>query len=108
MGQLCDRCVPYAYGYDRLIGCQLCGCHKDGSHNGELECDALNGQCLCKTNVGGRRCEKCLPGFYGFPHCYECACEDSGTTDAICDVNSAKCLCKVKIFFLNMSQISFN
>lgn len=94
-GSRCEKCVPYAYGYDPLFGCQLCGCHQNGSHNGELECDAMNGACLCKANVGGRQCEKCLPGFYGFPNCYECDCEDVGTTDAVCNVNTAKCLCKV-------------
>uniref|UniRef100_A0A915EU80 Laminin subunit alpha n=1 Tax=Ditylenchus dipsaci TaxID=166011 RepID=A0A915EU80_9BILA len=96
-GQLCDRCVKYAFGYDPLIGCQLCVCNNNGSNNGEMECDALSGQCLCKVNVGGRRCEKCLPGYYGFPHCYECNCEDKGTTHHICDVQSAKCLCKKNV-----------
>ncbi|KAI1731321.1 laminin EGF domain-containing protein [Ditylenchus destructor] len=96
-GQQCDRCVKYAFGYDLLIGCQLCGCNQNGSHNGELECDSLTGQCLCKGNVGGRRCDKCLPGYYGFPHCYECTCEDKGTTDDVCDVNNAQCLCKKNV-----------
>lgn len=89
--------MPYAFGYDPLIGCQLCGCEKEGSHDGQMQCDPLNGQCLCKENVGGRRCEKCLPGYYGFPHCYECACEDRGTTDQVCDPSSAVCLCKKNV-----------
>jgi laminin alpha 3/5 len=54
-GLACDRCVQYAYGYDPLIGCQLCGCSINGSMDGEQRCDPLNGQCLCKEDVGGRR-----------------------------------------------------
>ncbi|VDM41094.1 unnamed protein product [Toxocara canis] len=96
-GKQCDRCVPYAFGYDPLIGCQLCGCHPNGSEGGQLQCDPNNGQCLCKTNVGGRKCDKCLPGFYGFSHCYECACETKGTTDEICDETNALCKCKKNV-----------
>ncbi|OZC11109.1 laminin EGF-like protein [Onchocerca flexuosa] len=94
-GKHCDSCVPHSFGYDPLIGCQLCGCQQNGSEAGQLQCDPDNGQCLCKANVGGRKCDKCLPGFYGFPHCYECACEVKGTTEEICESTSAACKCKV-------------
>uniref|UniRef100_A0A1I8EZU5 Uncharacterized protein n=3 Tax=Wuchereria bancrofti TaxID=6293 RepID=A0A1I8EZU5_WUCBA len=94
-GKHCDSCVPYAFGYDPLIGCQLCGCQQNGSEARQLQCDPDNGQCLCKVNVGGRKCDKCLPGFYGFPHCYECACEIKGTTEEICESTSAACKCKI-------------
>uniref|UniRef100_A0A915PQH1 Laminin subunit alpha n=1 Tax=Setaria digitata TaxID=48799 RepID=A0A915PQH1_9BILA len=94
-GKHCDRCVPYAFGYDPLIGCQLCDCQHNGSETGQLQCDPDNGQCLCKVNVGGRKCDKCLPGFYGFPHCYECACELKGTTEEICVSTNATCKCKI-------------
>uniref|UniRef100_A0A915BZ56 Laminin-like protein epi-1 n=1 Tax=Parascaris univalens TaxID=6257 RepID=A0A915BZ56_PARUN len=96
-GKQCDRCVPYAFGYDPLIGCQLCGCHPNGSEGGQLQCDPNNGQCLCKANVGARKCDKCLPGFYGFSHCYECACETKGTTEEICDETTALCKCKKNV-----------
>ncbi|KAM3726093.1 Laminin-like protein [Dirofilaria immitis] len=96
-GKHCDSCVPYAFGYDPLIGCQLCGCQQNGSEARQLQCDPDNGQCLCKVNVGGRKCDKCLPGFYGFPHCYECACEIKGTTEAICESTNAACKCKKNV-----------
>ncbi|VDK75274.1 unnamed protein product [Litomosoides sigmodontis] len=96
-GKHCDSCVPYAFGYDPLIGCQLCGCQQNGSESRQLQCDPDNGQCLCKANVGGRKCDKCLPGFYGFPHCYECACEIKGTTEEICEPTSAACKCKKNV-----------
>ncbi|KAI6235067.1 Laminin alpha [Aphelenchoides besseyi] len=96
-GPNCDQCVPFAYGFDVLIGCQLCECNQQGSHNEEKQCDPLSGQCLCKENVGGRRCEKCLPGFYGFPQCYPCACDQKGTVADICNPQNAECLCKKNV-----------
>ncbi|TMS36985.1 hypothetical protein L596_004022 [Steinernema carpocapsae] len=96
-GQTCDKCVPYAFGFDPLIGCQQCGCHPNGSYGGQLQCDPTNGQCLCGNYVGGRKCDRCLPGFYGFPLCYECACDSKGTTDDVCDANTASCVCKKNV-----------
>lgn len=65
--------------------------------------------CRCKANVGGRKCDRCLPGYYGFAHCYECACETKGTTDEICEATSAACKCKVStvIFLVFMKADSF-
>ncbi|CAJ0584396.1 unnamed protein product, partial [Mesorhabditis spiculigera] len=97
-GQNCDKCVSNAYGYDPLIGCQLCGCNRDGSDGGNLECDPLNGQCLCKENVGGRMCDRCLAGFYRFPHCAECRCNRDGTTEDVCDPHTAVCRCKENVY----------
>ncbi|KAL3115244.1 hypothetical protein niasHT_010874 [Heterodera trifolii] len=90
-GIACDRCVQYAYGYDALIGCQLCGCSINGSMGAEQRCDPLNGQCLCKENV------RELPvRLYAFPECRECDCEQSGTTDDVCNDRTARCLCKCR------------
>ncbi|KAK0397427.1 hypothetical protein QR680_002123 [Steinernema hermaphroditum] len=97
-GQTCDKCVPYAFGFDPLIGCQQCGCHPNGSFGGQLQCDPTNGQCLCGNNVGGRKCDRCLSGFYGFPHCYECACDSKGTTEDVCDSKTASCKCKKNVY----------
>lgn len=41
-----------------------CQCNPQGSQSGE--CDKVGGQCLCKPNVMGRRCDQCAPGTYGF------------------------------------------
>ncbi len=40
-----------------------CDCHTAGSQGGGL-CDALSGQCLCKENVDGQRCDRCKHGFF--------------------------------------------
>lgn len=76
-----------------------------------MECDSMNGQCLCKQNVGkyfgfstslkailgGRKCEKCLSGYYGFPNCYPCNCNQNGTTNEVCNSQTAECLCKKNV-----------
>ncbi|CAI2351123.1 unnamed protein product [Caenorhabditis sp. 36 PRJEB53466] len=97
-GQTCDKCVSNAFGYDPLIGCQKCGCHPQGSEGGNLLCDPESGQCLCRESMGGRQCDRCLAGFYGFPHCYGCSCNRAGTTDEICDATNAQCKCKENVY----------
>lgn len=41
-----------------------CACDPTGSLS--TNCDSLGGQCQCKKNVVGRRCDRCAPGTYGF------------------------------------------
>lgn len=41
-----------------------CSCDPTGSLS--TNCDSLGGQCMCKKNVVGRRCDRCAPGTYGF------------------------------------------
>ncbi|KAF8358536.1 epi-1, partial [Pristionchus pacificus] len=96
-GTECDRCVGFAFGYDRLIGCQKCGCDPQGSEGGQAVCDAESGQCLCKEHVGGRQCDSCLAGYFGFPYCHQCRCNREGTTAQICDGTTAQCKCKENV-----------
>ena len=42
-------------------------------------CQPFGGQCECKPNVIGRSCERCEPGFFGFPDCKECKCPSTAT-----------------------------
>ena len=41
-----------------------CECDNTGSES--TLCDKYTGQCPCKKNVDGRRCDRCAPGTYGF------------------------------------------
>ncbi len=73
---------------------QECQCDANGVQNNDLDCDINIGQCSCKPNVGGRRCNMCLGGYYSFPSCLPCSCDSRGTTEDICDQSNADCLCK--------------
>lgn len=44
-----------------------CSCNVLGSRS--TACDEFGGQCLCRTNVVGRKCDRCKLGHSGFPRC---------------------------------------
>ena len=37
-------------------------------------CNKETGQCTCKCNVEGTKCDKCKPSFYGFPETADANC----------------------------------
>lgn len=45
------------------LECATCDCHHNGS--GSAICDPENGQCLCKPNVVGLKCESCEEFYFG-------------------------------------------
>lgn len=51
----------------------------------------------CKNNIVGRQCDKCAPGFYGYPNCRPCDCNEAGTEIDVCDSFTGRCLCKVAL-----------
>ncbi|XP_037091485.1 laminin subunit beta-1-like isoform X2 [Pollicipes pollicipes] len=71
-----------------------CGCDPTGSES--AICDPLGGQCKCKPNVVGRRCESCAPGTYDFSPegCTACDCNAVGSLDNFCDATSGQCDCR--------------
>ena len=48
----------------------------------------------CKENVEGRGCDTCRAGAWEYPTCDECDCEVKGTTEEICNQETAECFCK--------------
>lgn len=42
-----------------------CGCHRLGSLLDA--CDIDSRQCPCRPGVGGLKCDRCEPGFWGLP-----------------------------------------
>lgn len=71
-GMQCDRCVqPGFYGFPQ---CQRCDCHPTGTDTRSNEaglligCNQQDGQCLCKANVMGRRCDTCKESTFGLLH----------------------------------------
>lgn len=74
-------------------GADSCECNPTGSLT--KKCTEFGGQCQCKTNVAGRQCEKCAPGYYGFgpEGCKACDCDSIGALDNNCDVSTGQCKC---------------
>uniref|UniRef100_A0A665WDX1 Laminin subunit beta-2-like n=1 Tax=Echeneis naucrates TaxID=173247 RepID=A0A665WDX1_ECHNA len=74
--------------------CAACQCDPQGSLSGE--CDKVGGQCRCKANVMGRRCDQCAPGTYGFgvSGCTVCNCHSEGSLSHQCDPVTGQCQCR--------------
>ncbi|KAK7132379.1 hypothetical protein R3I93_018809 [Phoxinus phoxinus] len=77
-GPSCQDCDT---GYTRTPGLYLGTCEKCDCNGHAIGCDLETGDCLsCLHNTVGRRCENCLPGFYGNPKtgdpqaCRPCPC----------------------------------
>uniref|UniRef100_A0A8C9YFE3 Laminin, beta 2-like n=1 Tax=Sander lucioperca TaxID=283035 RepID=A0A8C9YFE3_SANLU len=79
------------YLYVCLNACQ---CDPQGSLSGE--CHKVGGECHCKPNVMGRRCDQCTPGTYGFGAngCTVCDCHSEGSLSHQCDPVTGQCQCR--------------
>ncbi|XP_077988585.1 laminin subunit alpha-2-like [Glandiceps talaboti] len=74
LGDKCDQCPNSKWGLPNRQ-CEDCNCDPTGTNqNSLLTCDLISGQCECKTGVGGRACDQCLPTWVGFSFtgCTEC------------------------------------
>lgn len=74
-----------------------CECNATGSTS--FECNAMSGECSCKTNVIGRKCDLCEERFYlsdpSSPDgCQACNCNLGGSLSALCDMHSGQCSCR--------------
>lgn len=87
VGRRCDQCAVGTYDFGRA-GCVECACDSVGSlHN---RCDKQSGQCMCREKgIYGRQCNQCQPGFWGFPDCRVCQCNDHAN---ICDQQTGSCI----------------
>ncbi|KAG7229500.1 hypothetical protein INR49_031924 [Caranx melampygus] len=102
-GPKCDQCAP---GYqpnpnsrmDRPDACIRCVCSTEGTVNGG-RCDDSTGQCQCKVNVDGPRCDRCKRGYYGLSAsnplgCTKCSCSPDGSLSDVCEPVTGQCPCR--------------
>ncbi|XP_050532357.1 agrin-like [Daktulosphaira vitifoliae] len=81
-----------------FLGCPpLCTCNKLGS----LYEDCVDGKCICKSGVGGEKCDRCEPGYWGLPKissshlgCMPCGCSLLGSVRDDCEQMTGRCVCK--------------
>ncbi|XP_054282487.1 laminin subunit alpha-1 [Macrosteles quadrilineatus] len=79
-GTQCDSCARGFHGFPR---CRPCDCHRPGTKpqhcpGGVCSCDD-NGQCPCKANAAGKKCDECKIGTFGLQEeqqdgCVQCFC----------------------------------
>lgn len=101
IGLKCDVCRP---GFSTLDaanpdGCGQCNCNTAGTFNAMDTCDSNSGQCLCKDNVEGLKCDRCRAGTTSLAAsnplgCEGCSCDPVGSLSANCDSITGLCSCK--------------
>jgi len=103
VGVKCGQCKAGFYNFDasNSDGCQPCNC--DPSMSLSAVCDYDSGQCRCKDNVAGQRCEFCSSGWYlRGSTCFHCGCDPIGSVDvSSCNANTSQCVCKESVIGLN-------
>lgn len=63
-----SQCGPHTFTIDLQLYSKAlaCNCFQPGSFSWTT-CAEFGGQCHCKVGYGGRRCDQCIPGYYGNP-----------------------------------------
>ncbi|XP_030208382.1 LOW QUALITY PROTEIN: laminin subunit beta-2, partial [Gadus morhua] len=93
---LAEMCSKLICSISAIIhgGALACQCDPQGSVS--ADCEKVGGQCLCKPNVIGRRCDQCAPGTYGFGQqgCSACDCHSQGADSSRCDPATGQCVCR--------------
>ena len=97
VGERCELCSPGFWGdaVTRGAGCVSCECYKPGTR--EAECDAGTGQCECRSNVEGERCDRCRETYWNIDSgagCDPCNCDPIGSLSQSCDLRTGRCQCR--------------
>lgn len=95
-GRVAPVCQQLMFSMSAIMhdGAIACECNPTGSYS--AICDEFGGQCQCKPNVIGRKCDQCAPGTYGFgPNgCIPCNCDLQGSYDEFCNPSNGQCACR--------------
>ena len=115
----CDSCIqPGFYGFPM---CQRCDCHPTGTdphHSNGGHCNQQDGQCPCKANVMGRRCDTCKESTFGLLQVASSSTEtehqeqmmtknsfnDGGCTPCFCFGRSSSCT-QAQLFWSQVEKI---
>jgi usherin len=103
-GPNCELCKKGFYRNIFTLYCEDCECNLNGTKETLLgECES-NGQCECKRNVEGIKCEQCKEGYFSLSNinpdgCRQCICSLNGTIQnefglSLCDDKTGQCECK--------------
>ena len=74
-----------------------CSCSIFGAVNGT--CNKVTGQCYCRQNRIGLKCDACAQNTYVSPafECLQCDCNSTGSRDQQCANVTGNCLCNIGI-----------
>ncbi|XP_076751939.1 wing blister [Xylocopa sonorina] len=99
-GPRCDVCADSFYGHPDY-GCKPCPCPQADKRFSSTCVILANAEpiCVCKPGYTGRKCERCSPGYYGFPHlpdgkCAPCNCNPGGSLSDECNTETGQCRCR--------------
>uniref|UniRef100_A0AAY4DT57 Laminin, beta 1b n=1 Tax=Denticeps clupeoides TaxID=299321 RepID=A0AAY4DT57_9TELE len=92
-----DICRDYVFSLSAVLHQGTmgnnCVCDPTGSYSSI--CDPDGGQCQCRTNVMGRSCNSCSPGYFllGPSGCKSCECDPQGAEHPFCHESTGQCTC---------------
>ncbi|XP_071494248.1 laminin subunit alpha-1-like [Diadema antillarum] len=103
-GRSCDECKDTFYNLQESNGdgCQECDCDPVGTEGSVNLCDKETGECICKENVMGVRCDQCQPGTFNLDQanldgCTPCDCDPGAAISGSCDPLTGACTCRQNV-----------
>ena len=101
MGLTCDICRVgfFNLSSESPSGCDPCACNTAGTFDAATSCSSDTGQCLCKTNTAGLKCDQCRSGTTSLNPlnplgCSDCTCNSTGSVSNNCNGVTGACPCK--------------
>ena len=101
IGIKCDTCKEgfFSLSASNPQGCSSCNCNTDGTVEANIACHTTTGQCSCKANVMGLKCDQCVSGTTRLSAlnedgCSLCDCNTDGSISSVCDPVTGTCECK--------------